>query len=118
MKLKVISIEGKGDLGKEVVWLDVLEDCDLQDYMVSDTTYTGDDTISNELRHMFWFPKRLVKKGDYVALLTREGANGTSTNSRKTTSHQFYWKLGRTVWNKDGDCAVLFQLSTWKPTKA
>jgi hypothetical protein len=119
MKIKIHSIENKGDLDSEVVWLDVVEDVtDLGYYMVCDTTYTDDNHISNELRHAYWFPTKAVKKGDWIALYTKNGTNGTSSNKRETTTHKFFWKLGRTVWNKDGDCAVLFQLTTWKTKRA
>lgn len=117
MKLDIISIEGKGDLSKETIWLDVLEDADLKYYLVSDTTYTGENQISNELRHVYWFRSKNVKTGDYVALHTKDGLNSTSANNRNTTTHHIYWDLGRTIWNKDGDCAVLFEVNTWKAKK-
>lgn len=118
-KLELISIEGQGNLDKECVWLNVKEDIDdLAFYMVTDTTYTNDHHISNELRHVFWFPKMAVKKGDYIRLSTKKGKTGTTTNTRNTTTHLLFWGLGRTVWNQDGDCAVLFGLSGWETMKA
>jgi hypothetical protein len=114
MKVDIISIEDKGNLSKETIWFDVLEDADLKYYLVCDTTYTDEHQISNELRHVYWFPSTKVKKNDYVALCTRDGTNSTTSNKRNTTTHIFYWDLGRTVWNKDGDCAVLFEINTWK----
>lgn len=118
MVLKIHSIDGKGDIKEERVWIDVLEDCNLKYYMICDTTYTSDDTISNELRHMFWFENRNVTKGDWVVLHTKEGKYYSAKNNRGKTTHHHYWNLGRTVWNKDGDAAVLFKISHWKTTKA
>lgn len=118
MKLKVLSVENKGNLEKETVWLDVLEDAAIHYYLLCDTTYTDDDHISNELRHTYWFPTKSVKKGDYIALHTKDGKNTEGANNRNSTTHHFYWKLGKTIWNKDGDCAVLFKIDTWKTTKA
>lgn len=118
-KIKIHSIEGKGELEKECVWLDVLEDVpDLAFYMLCDTTYSDDKHISNELRHMYWFASKAVKKGDWIKVLTKAGTNTTSSNDRKTTTHILHWKLGKTVWNKDGDTAVLFSLSTWSSQRA
>ena len=115
MKLKIHSIADKGELTKELLWIEVLEDVsDLTYYMVCDTTYTEEHSISNELRHVFWFPKKAVKKGDWIALRSTKGQETSLTNNSKTTTHTFYWGLGRTIWNKDGDCAVLFHLNTWK----
>lgn len=118
MKIKIHSIENKGNLEKEVIWLDVLEDCDLSYYMVCDSTYTSDNRLSNEHRHAYWFPPIAAKKGDWLALHTKDGKNDTRSNDRGTMTRHFYWKLGRTIWNKDGDCAVLFQLTTWRGHRA
>ena len=115
MKIKIHSIEGKGNLDKEVIWLDVVEDvAALSDYMVCDTTYTDDNHISNELRHVYWFRSKSVKKGDWIALRTKNGTNTTSKNDRGGITYTFYWNLGRTIWNKDGDAAILFKVETWK----
>lgn len=114
-KLKIHSADAKGDLANECVWLEVLEDIpDLVYYLLCDTTYTDDKHISNELRHTFWFPKKEVRKGDWIKVVTKSGVNTTTSNNKNTTTHIFHWNLGKTVWNKDGDCAVLFKLETWK----
>jgi hypothetical protein len=119
MKIEIHSIENSGTLDKEVVWLNVLEDIsDLSYYMICDTTYTDKSHISNELRHIYWFPAVAVKKHDWIAVRTTEGKNQTVANNRGTTTHIFYWNLGRTIWNKEGDCAVVFELETWNAHKA
>lgn len=112
-KLKIHSVADKGDLSKECVWLQVLEDiADLGNYMLCDTTYIDANQVSNELRHLYWFPSKAVKKGDWVRLMTGSGTNAATDNNLKSKTHTFYWKLGRTVWNKAGDAAVLFNLSS------
>lgn len=117
--LKVHSIEGKGDLKKECVWLEVLADIsNLDHYVLCDTTYVDPSHISNELRHMFWFKKLDVKRGDWIKLMTTRGTNTTRPNNRNTTTHVVHWQLSRTIWNKDGDAAVLFQVNTWNTTRA
>lgn len=119
MNLRIHSVENKGNLDKECVWIDVTESvADLSYYLICDSTYTENGKISNELRHTYWFPTRSVEKGDWIKLMTKAGKNSKSSNDRRTTTHTLYWGLGRTVWNTDGDCAVLFQLKTWKATKA
>ncbi len=119
MNIRIHSMADKGNLDKEVIWLEVIEDVnDLSYYMICDTTYTDSSHISNELRHLYWFPTKSVKKGDWLALRTKDGQNATTPNDRATSTHTFYWKLGRTIWNKDGDCAVLFDLKTWKTHRA
>lgn len=118
MNLKVHSIENKGKLDEECVWIDVKEEItNLSYYAICDTTYTDDHHISNELRHIYWFANQGAKKNDWIKLMTKSGANTTTTNNRKTTTHIFYWGLGKTVWNKDGDAAVLFQFADWATTR-
>lgn len=117
-KLKVHSVDGKGDLTKECVWLEVLDDIpNLNFYLLCDSTYLDESHISNELRHTFWFKSRAAKKGDWIKLMTKDGADTTTTNNRGTTTHIFHWKLGKTVWNKAGDAAVLFDINTWATTR-
>ena len=114
MNVTIHSVEGKGDLDKEVVWLDVKASDDLGRYILADTTYTDDDHISNEIRHTFWFPTTKVNVGDWVAVHTKSGTKTATKNDRGGTTHQFYWGLGRTIWNKDGDCAVLLHVDNWQ----
>lgn len=116
--LNVHSVHSKGNLQEESLWIQVTEDIEnLSYYLVCDTTYTDENHISNELRHLFWFPKKSAKKGDWIQLATRNGKSTTLENDQGTTTHVFYWNLGRTVWNKAGDAALLFDLRTWKATK-
>ena len=91
---------------------------ELSYYLVSDTTYTDDHHISNELRHVFWFPAMAVAEGDFMRLMTKAGMKTSALNDRQTKTHTLYWGLGRKVWNKDGDCAVLFKLEAWKTKRA
>jgi hypothetical protein len=115
MDLEIINVEGKGEIEKECLWLKATNDIpDLVYYIISDTTYTDDKHISNELRHIFWFPHNSqVKAGDWVKLVTNDAKNTSFTNRSNTTTYVYHWKLGRTVWNKGKDQAVLFKVDTW-----
>lgn len=118
MKLKIRSINEIGDASKEFVMLVALEDCDLDHYAIADTTYTEDNTISNKLPHFFWFPPKQVLEGELVVLRTGVGNNRTLNNSVGQKVHRFFWGLKSSVWNDDGDAAVLFEIKTWKTTRA
>ncbi|HAS6741386.1 TPA: hypothetical protein GRI78_00010 [Vibrio parahaemolyticus] len=113
MDLKVVEIKNAGKLNEEYVKLSVVKDCDLVYSIITDTTYTDDSKISNKLRNIYWLPRKEVKKGDTVIVYTGKG-----TNDSKNGVHKLYWGLGRSVWNDDGDAALLFQVDTWKATKA
>ncbi|WP_414608930.1 hypothetical protein [Stenotrophomonas pavanii] len=115
MKLKIHSVEGKGILAKECVWIDVLESTqDVDHYILCDTTFTAENTVSNELRHMFWLPALKVQKGDWIKIMTKAGISEKAVNSRRTTTHIVHWNLGKTVWNKAGDAAILFHANDWR----
>lgn len=97
--------------------VEVLNNCSLSYYALADTSYSGVGKVSNKLRHFFWFPATDVKAGEFVVLRTGSGTND-SYKSNERTYHRFYWNLGSAVWNNTGDAAVVFQLKSWKTTKA
>lgn len=118
MKMEIVNIHEKGKQDVEYVEIKVLEACDLKYYMVTDTTYSSDTSISNKLRHMYWFSTKQVAKGDYIFLRTGKGTNSSHANKAGTTTHTFYWGLDKAVWNNTGDGAILFEIGTWKAKKA
>jgi len=113
MKVKIEYVKDNGDLANERIVLKALERVDIGRYLLCDTTYNDDETVSNKLRHTFWFPDKVIEEGDFVALYTTVGTDRQHGNKAGTTTHCFYWGLDRTVWNKGGDGAVLFELGSW-----
>lgn len=117
MKLEIIKIIDRGVASKERLWLRVLADCDLSYFIVFDTTYTSQNSISNIQRHAHWFSPKRVKSGDYVILYTGPGKPSESKNNDGSTNHFLYWGIDKTIWNKEGDCAVLFEINSWQTSK-
>lgn len=113
MKIEIHKILDKGIEKKERLWLKVLNDTNLSYYIIFDTTYTSETTISNVQRHAHWFKPRKVKAGDSIVLYTKKGYTSTNLNKDGSITHFIYWGLNKTIWNKDGDCAVLFEVNTW-----
>lgn len=62
MQVKIDKIENHGKEGEKIV-LEVLEDTNLGDFLILDTTYSSSGKISNKVRHPYWFPNKEVKKG-------------------------------------------------------
>ena len=107
--LKIISIGNSGNLQDEHVYLKAEADCNLGDYLFTDSTYGSNEAPSNKLRHVFFFPVLTVKKGDYVALWTQKGTYSVNAaTTTKAPQHNLYWGLQETVWNITGDKAFLF----------
>lgn len=106
MQVKISKIENHGKEGEKIV-LEVLEDTNLGDFLILDTTYSSSGKISNKVRHPYWFPNTEVKKGDSVTLFTKEGKNTSFKMVKSNSIYFFYWNLKSFVWNNDGDCALL-----------
>lgn len=114
MKVKITTVKSKGDFDKELVIMEVLEDCDIGHYMLLDNSYSGNGNVSNKVRHSYWFPDKKVKKGDRITLWTKSGTNTEVKTDNGTPRHRFYWNLKEAVWNDDGDKAVLLEIATWQ----
>ena len=111
--LSISRINAEGDQTDEYVYIRVLRDCDVGSYLLADTSYEGDEGVSNKLRHIFWFPDRRVRAGDAVVVRTGEGADTTARLKTGGTLHRFYWNLQRPVWNDTGDAAVIMKVTDW-----
>lgn len=117
MKVEIRSIHGHGDASEEYVIIDVTQDCRMDDYMVADTTFEAGGSISNKVRHTYWFEPVDLKSGDIVVLYTGNGTNESEENDDGSTIYHVYWGLRAPVWNDDGDGAILFEMNDWKTTK-
>jgi len=114
MKLKIISIHNHGNYEKEYAYLKAVDDCDVGDFVLADTTYLTSGKVSNKLRHMFWFPDKEIEAGDAVTVWTQPGVNTTIRRDDGTKLHRFYWGLKTAVWNDAGDGAVLLYAPEWQ----
>lgn len=113
MKLKMTQIFDRGTHNSEKVLIDVLEDANLMYYIVRDTTYTDDNHISNKWSHAHKFSEQKVQKGDKVVLCTKTGTHRKNDLGNGKTEYVYFWGLGNSVWNNDGDAAVLYEVNTW-----
>lgn len=116
MKLEIIKILDRGIPQDERLWVKVLNDTDLSFYIVLHTNYITANSITSSHKHSFWFPPKKVKSGDYIILYTRNGNSTESKNADGSTNHFIYWGLNNSVYNSHEDCAVLFEVNTWKTT--
>ncbi|MFM0527284.1 MULTISPECIES: hypothetical protein [Paraburkholderia] len=117
MKLRIDGVYHHGKKENEHITMTVLEDCELHYYLVMDTTYRDDGKISNVMRHVKWLPTRSAKKGDRISLWTKKGTDAVAEVDG-VTWHSCYWNSNAAIWNDDGDAAVLFEINSWKTTRA
>lgn len=105
--LDLVEVRGVGT-DSERVFMHALEDLNLGNYIVTDTTYRADGVKSDKLRHLYEFKSRDVKKGEYVALYSKAGTYALGETKGGSPIHEIYWGLEERIWNKTGDRAYLF----------
>lgn len=116
MKIKITRIIDHGQQNERAE-LAVLENCELGEHIIADTSFTGEHTVSNKLRHMHWFADQKVLMGDKIVLYTRKGTSRSEKINHKNTLYHRYWQLDVSVWNDDGDAAILFHMDEWNISK-
>lgn len=70
MDLKLIKIKDARTDNERVV-LKVLSKCNINSYILFDTTYDESGIVSNKHRHIFIFPDLVVAEGDFIWLYTK-----------------------------------------------
>ena len=106
MDMKLLRILDQGTNEERLV-LKAIRSCNLNEYIVFDTTYDENGVASNKHRHLYVFPYIDVEADDTVVLYSKKGKYSTIKNENGTTSHFFYWNLDIHVWNNEGDTAYL-----------
>lgn len=76
MDLQIINIFGHEEEAEHVTFR-VINDTNLNNFIVLDDTFNAEGTLSNKERHPFWFPYWEVESYDQVRLYTGEGSNRT-----------------------------------------
>jgi len=120
MKVNSQTIAEPGTLEGERLVLDVVQDDDIGRYIVFCTTLMDPQipSFSTSIRRQYWFPDKLVKKGDVVVLYTKVGKQSEKKNNDNSTSHFFYWGLSEPIWLENSQVvAVLGHLDDWAIVK-
>ncbi|MBH2982706.1 hypothetical protein I5M90_04865 [Serratia marcescens] len=115
MDLEIAFVSDHGNISMErVVLRSNSNEVLLWNYLLSDSTYHSDGTASNKLRHVFDFDSLKAIKlnvGDVVILYTGKGT-GQVTEHNGAKVYILYWGLNETVWNKNGDEAILIKVAS------
>lgn len=113
-KIEIITLISDGDATKEYILLKALEDVNINDYAVVDKTFNNKGNVTNVHRHFYRFPKKDIKKDEYISLRTGEGSNELGVlKDLKTPVHRFYWQSNAPIWNdKDAERAELLYVKT------
>lgn len=109
MHLQVLKVRDAGDLDNERIILKAIKACEISWYILFDNTYDEEGNLSNLWRHMYIFPKKQLKAGDFIWLYTKAGKDSSRGNNSNTTTYLLFWGLDETIWNKGNDKAYLIK---------
>lgn len=108
MNLKIQWVKNSSNPNDEYVVLKATAATNLKYYAVVDRTFDADGTVSNEHRHIYFFPARKLAKDEWIVLFSGTGTNGSDVFTDKTPCYTYYWQSGSCIWNnKGGDTASL-----------
>jgi hypothetical protein len=113
MKLKIVGIYDRGIPNQERLHLNVLAPADLSFHVVLDTTRVG-DTVSTQIRNVYWWTRYPVQAGDWVILYTRSGLFSTARRADGRTNHFFFWGMKSVLWANPASCAVVLGVQDWE----
>lgn len=111
MKLDIKSVKDR-ETNNERLVIQVVEDCDIGDY-ISFVTKKVDDRISIMIENPFWFPDKKVNKGDLIVLYTKIGNTSFKVNKDESKTHFFYRNMDAPVFVQD-KYALLVEAKHWQ----
>ncbi len=91
MKIEVRGIINNGIYNSEKIVLDVLEDCNIGNYLISTAQSKTKDS-----RNSYRFPIKELKKGDIIVLHT-QGGEDKVVKTIKESTYEFHWNRGYCV---------------------
>ena len=118
MKVRLAKILDYGDSENERILIEVLDDCDLGNYILALSNVVDENSISNKIESVYWLENKELKKGDIVIVYTkRQGASIKKIeNNSGVTSFFLFWNLDTTLSNKQDKKVVCLE-TTWTTMK-
>lgn len=114
----MIGLENSNEPKGEYLRMKALCDLNSSDYIVVDKTFNEDGNLSNTFRHLYRFPSKAVKRGEFIRLFTSKDYK-KYTQDNGAVVHQFHWCSDQCIWNdKDRDEAFVYKISRQGSVKA
>ncbi|MDY4374014.1 hypothetical protein [Pectobacterium carotovorum] len=114
MKFKINWLKEPGNIEKERVVIEILEDGNAGDLIVTSTVQQGENEISSKIKNPYWIPDQDVEKGDLIIIYTKKGRKSNRTNSDNSSSYFFYIGMDEPLYNESNETAVVFDISDWE----
>lgn len=112
MDIEILKVYNPGE-DNEYIRLRVNENCNLNKFLIYDTTFDQEGNVSNKLPHVFRFPNIQVSSADtpLIRLYTKRNYQTQKwVAPDKINNLILSWRLNETIWNKDGDKATLVEI--------
>ncbi len=113
MKVEIQSVVNKGNLERERLVLKVLLGTDIGDYVVFCAAHS-EGSLTTDIRNAFWFPDKVVSKGDSVVVYTKSGIDKERMRRDGSKLHFFYWGLDNSIWRQTDHAPVLLHAPEWE----
>jgi hypothetical protein len=108
MSLRIVRVN---NAKQESVVLEVTSPVSTGDYAIADNTFRG-HALSNQHRHVYFFPQVNVVVGDVIYLHSGVGKDRVDRHANGRNSVYHFFDQGREfVWNNTGDKAILLHLT-------
>lgn len=114
MKFKIRGLREAGNLEKERVVIEILEDGDAGKLVVASTVQQGPSNVSPRIKSPYWIPDQEVSKGDLVVIYTKKGQRNSRENDDSTSSHFFYMGKSESLYSGKDDTAAVFNIANWR----
>jgi hypothetical protein len=117
MKFNVRGVREAGELDKERVVIDLLEDGNTGTLIVASTTQQSANSVSARISSPYWVPDQDVKKGDLLVIYTKKGSRNSKENTDGTTSYFFYMGRTEALYVGSDQTVAVFDIASWKFAK-
>ncbi|CAI1705349.1 MULTISPECIES: hypothetical protein [Serratia] len=114
MKFKINGLREPGNLEKERVVIEILEDGNVGNLVVTSTSQQGEGAVSSKIKNPYWIPDQDVKKGDLVVVYTKEGRKNNRENDDNSSSYFYYIGMDEPLYDENTKTAIVFSIGSWK----
>ena len=113
MDIEIVGVFNPGE-DNEYIRLRVRRECNLIKFLIYDTTFDQDGSVSNKLPHVFRFPDVQVipEVTPLIRLYTRRNYQIQEWMDPSQINNLILsWRLNETIWNTEGDKATIVEIS-------
>lgn len=113
MKFKIRGLKEPGNIEKERVVIEALEDGNIGNMLIALTEQQGKDEVSSKIENPYWVPDQEVSKGDLIIIYTKNGQKTSRKNNSGSSSYFFYIGNEQPFYKDKNKTVAVFDISSW-----